>query len=120
MTAFDPLDLYTSLLQRAWQRMVDLVGIHTVMVMPQRALWMTRQKYGEAELIHFDEGGFSFKELEILDRERLKALVEEFVSTMLGILAGLLGKEFTEKLAHEIDELLELTEVQLEQDCYRD
>ena len=89
--------------------MVNLVGIHTVMVLTQRALWMTRQKYDEAELIHFDEDGFSFEELQIIDRERVKALVEEFISVLLGILAGLLGKEIAEKLAHEIDELLELT-----------
>ncbi|MEW5785797.1 MAG: hypothetical protein AB1767_12130 [Bacillota bacterium] len=103
------IDLYNSLAAQVWERMVNLVGVHTVTLLVQRALWLTRQKYIEAELIVFSESGISFEELRIIDRGQVRALMEEFISSLIGILTGLIGKEITEKLAREIDTILEST-----------
>ena len=106
MTAETYLDLYSSLANRAWQRMVNLVGVHTVMVLVQRAVWLTRQKYVEAEMIGFSEAGISFDELQVVAPEQVRALVEEFISSLMGILTSLVGKEITQKLVQEIDEII--------------
>lgn len=103
----DIVILYNDLANKTWKRMVNLVGVHTVMVLVQRAVWTTCQKYGEAEAIEINEEGISFQALEKeADSERIKLVVEEFFGSLIGILTRLVGMDITQKLAKEIDTIL--------------
>lgn len=103
----DILFLYSELITRTWNRMVNLVGLHTVMVLTKRALWLTCQRYSEAALIKYDGDGIHLDEL--LDKTRpkdAKAILEEFLSSLIDILTRLVGRDVTLKLAEEIDRVL--------------
>ena len=95
--------IYSDLFQKTWQKMVSIVGIHTVMVLVQRSLWQTRQTYTEAELIKVSEGGVSFEALKELDTQQLKQMLEYFFTSLVDILARLVGEEVTQKIADGIN-----------------
>lgn len=98
----DILFLYSELITRTWNRMVNLVGVHTVMVLTKRALWLTCQKYSEAALIKYDADGIHLDEL--LDKTEpkdAKATLEEFMGSLIDIYTRLVGREETLKLNEE-------------------
>jgi len=101
------IDLYNDLAHQIWSKMVALVGIHTVMVLVQRALWMTKQKYFEAEAIKVSEDGIFFDALQGMETKRLKTILEEFFGSLVSILTRLVGNEITKKITQEIDFLLQ-------------
>lgn len=104
------IKVYNDLANQTWQRMVNLVGVHTVIILVQRALWMTQQKYGEASRIELDETGISFNRLETASPDITKTLVEEFFGSLISILTRLVGRDIARKLAEEIDALISAEE----------
>ena len=97
------ITIYDELFQKTWEKMVSIVGIHTVMVLVQRSLWQTRQTHPEAELITISEDGVSFEALEELDARQLKQMLEHFFTSLVDILARLVGEEITHKIAEGIN-----------------
>lgn len=105
MAAEDLLTLYDDLAGKAWQRMADIIGVHAVMILTQRAVWMTRQKYAEAELITISDAGISFSGLKNMDPAVVKVLAEEFIVSLISILIRLLGTDIAARLAQELQDL---------------
>ncbi len=104
----DITDIYGDLAAKVWDRMVELVGVHTVMVLVQRAVWVTQQKYSDAEFIQFDENGISFNMLkEKIHSDDIKEIVEEFFGSLISILTRLVGEDIAKKLAQEISSQVE-------------
>ncbi len=103
--------IYNDLFIKAWHKMVSIVGIHTVMVLVQRSLWQTRQKYAEAELISVSEAGVSFDVLDGIETEQLKKIMEDLFASLIDILTRLLGEEITRKIAEDIDGFVNEREV---------
>lgn len=101
------LAVYNDLANQAWRRMVDLVGVHTVNILIERAAWLSREKYNEASLIEYSEAGISFSRMDPIEPSQAKAVVEEFFISLIDILTRLVGKEITRKLAEEIDSIIE-------------
>ncbi|MEW6173481.1 MAG: hypothetical protein AB1510_10545 [Bacillota bacterium] len=97
------VNIYQDLADNTWSKMVNLVGVHTVMVLVQRAVWLTSQKYDEAKSIEFSKEGISFK-FEGVERERAKAVIEEFIASLMEILTRLVGKDVVQKIVG-IDEI---------------
>ena len=95
------LTLYQELLNEVWRRMVGLVGIHTVVVLVQRAVWLTREKYAQAEGIYCDEQGIILKNLANLEPLKFKLIVEEFIGSLVNILTRLVGEDIADKLTAE-------------------
>lgn len=84
--AEDSVSMYTDLAEKVWKRMVGLVGIHTVMVLAQRAVWSVRQNYEEGSKIRFDENGLCFEELrDGVPPARSRAVMEEFFGALVGM-----------------------------------
>lgn len=96
-------DIYHDLFQKTWDKMVDIVGIHTVKVLVQRSLWLTRQKYTEADLIRVTDEGILCDGLEGLEPSRYKQVMEDLFATLVDILTRLVGEEITKKIADGID-----------------
>lgn len=103
------LDLYNDLANKTLSKMVSLVGVHTVTILVQRAVWITSQQYNEADCIKFDENGISLHALETMaEPERIKEVVEAFFESLVGILTRLVGSNITERIAQEIDAILKI------------
>jgi hypothetical protein len=85
--------------------LVTTLGIHTVRVLLDRAIWQTAQRHPEITLIHHD-AGLSFDALEksyaTRPEEEIEAAFTDLVAEMLLILARLLGREMAQRLAEDL------------------
>ncbi len=101
--------IYNDLAQRIWNQMVELVGVHACAVLVQRALWVTRQQYGDREgFIELREDGICFGSVEGgIDHGEFKAMAEEFFSSLIRILTRLVGMEIAQRLNDDMDRLLQ-------------
>jgi hypothetical protein len=100
---------YHDLTHKVWKRMVDLVGVHAVLILVSRAVWDTERKYEQAKFIYFDEEGISLDSLvENVEPRLVKEIFEEFFGSLVSILTRLVGRDITEKLANEIDAIFKV------------
>ena len=103
----DRLALYEQRLVSLWERLVTTLGIHTVRVLLDRAIWQAAQRHPEIALIHHDDAGLSFDALETSyatrPQEEIEAAFNDLIAGMLLILARLLGREMTQRLADELE-----------------
>ena len=80
-----------------WERLVTRLGIHTVRVLLDRAIWQTAQRHPDIALIHHDDAGFTFDALEpsyaTRPQEEIEAAFDDLSAELLLILARLLGRE---------------------------
>ena len=99
------LALYEERLVSLWERLVMTLGIHTVRVLLDRAIWQTAQRHPEIALIHHDSG-LTFDALEknyaTRPEEEIEAAFTDLVAEMLLILARLLGREMAQRLAEDL------------------
>ena len=100
------LALYEEKLALLWERLVTRLGIHTVRVLLNRAIWQTAQRHPDIALLQHDDGGLSFKALEqsyaTRPQEEIKAAFNDLFAEILLILSGLLGRETAQCLAAEL------------------
>jgi hypothetical protein len=91
------LALHEARLVALWERLVRTLGIHTVRVLLDRALWQTAQRHPDLALLHHDEVGLSFGALEqsyaTRPQEEIEAAFDDLSAELLLILARLLGRE---------------------------
>ena len=105
------LALHEARLVALWQRLVRTLGIHTVRVLLDRALWQTAQRHPDLALLHHDETGLNFGALEqsyaTRPQEEIEAAFNDLSAELLLILARLLGKEAAQLLVREATDLPE-------------
>ena len=98
--------LYEDRLVALWERLVTTLGIHTVRVLLDRAIWQTAQRHPEIALIHHDEAGLSFEDLEksyaTRPQQEIEAAFDDLSAELQLILARLLGAEMTQRLAEAL------------------
>jgi hypothetical protein len=100
----DLVSIYNDLSKKIWHKMVDMLGIYTVIVLIQRTVWLTAEQYEEAKNIKFNEGGILYDDL--VDKagpERSKIILEEFFSNIIGILTKLIGDNLAKDIEQEIN-----------------
>ena len=89
--------LHEEWLVSLWERLVTRLGIHTVRVLLDRAIWQTAQRHPDLALLHHDETGLSFGALErrlaTRPQEEIEAAFNDLSAELLLILARLLGPE---------------------------
>jgi hypothetical protein len=105
------LALHEARLVALWERLVRTLGIHTVRVLLDRALWQTAQRHPDLALLHHDETGLNFGALEQgyapRPQEEIEAAFNDLSAELLLILARLLGKEAAQRLVREATDLPE-------------
>jgi len=88
------------------ERMIRMIGIHTVNVLIERAIWEASQKYPELSLIDRSDDNLSFAALEQAYADRPQQEIDEafsdLISELLLIMARLLGREMAERLSEEL------------------
>src|SRR5438105_13168388 len=103
------LALYEQRLVSLWERLVTTLGIHTVRVLLDRAIWQAAQRHPEIALIHHDDAGLSFDALETSyatrPQEEIEAAFNDLSAELLLILARLLGREAAQRLVREVTDL---------------
>jgi hypothetical protein len=91
------LALYEERLVSLWERLVTTLGIHTVRVLLDRAIWQTAQRHPHLALLHHDDAALSFEALEqsfaAQPQEEIEAAFNDLFAEMLHILARLRGPE---------------------------
>ncbi|MGQ9677136.1 MAG: hypothetical protein ACUVX1_15855 [Chloroflexota bacterium] len=94
-------------LRALWDNLMRTVGIHTLSVLMERAIFEAAQKYPELDLIKRTDEGLEFEALEKAYADRPQREVDdafnELTSQLLLILARLLGKEMARQLAEELE-----------------
>lgn len=79
-------------LARAIQSMAELVGVHTVRVLLQRALWEVQRQYAEAGVLHLSESGVGLLGFEaIADPARRQAVASCLLGVLRAVLSRLVG-----------------------------
>jgi len=86
-----------------WERSVTTLGIHTVHVLLDRAIWQTAQRHPDITLIQHDDSGLSFDALEesyaTRPQEEIVAAFDDLCAEMLLLLARLLGPGMAQRLS---------------------
>lgn len=88
------------------ERMVRTLGIHTVNVLLDRAIWEASQRHPELALIQRNDEVLSFVALEkayAAKPEDAAAAFNDLSSELMLILARLLGREMAQRLAAELE-----------------
>jgi hypothetical protein len=105
--AQNPLAPYEDRLLDLRERMIRTIGVHTVNVLMERAIWEAARQYPELSLIERTGEGLSFAALEraYADRpqQEIADAFSDLTSELLLILARLLGKEMAQRLAEELE-----------------
>ena len=77
------------------------LGLHTVRVLVDRAIWQAAQRHPDLALIHHDDSGLIFAALEqshaTRPPEEIEAAFDDLSAEVLLILARLLGREMAER-----------------------
>ena len=97
---------FEALANKTWERMLQLVGLHTARVLVMRALWECHQRFAEADAIRLTEQGIDLKGLfRYSEAERQQEIAEFFFLSLVGLLSRLVGPEVTATLSSEIPEV---------------
>ena len=105
MQVTDSVSAHAGRLTALWDKMVGAIGIHTVNVLMERAIWESQERHPELALIQRSDDGLAFDALAQAYADRSAAQVsaafDDLDSVLLLILARLLGKEMAQGLADE-------------------
>ena len=96
---------YEERLIALWERLVTTLGIHTVRVLLDRALWQTAQRHPDIALIRHDSGlNFDALELSYATRpqEEIAAAFDDLSAELLLILTRLVGQAMAQHLAEDL------------------
>jgi hypothetical protein len=106
MQPLNRIDRSEERLASLWERSVTTLGIHTVHVLLDRAIWQTAQRHPNIALIQHDDSGLSFDALEesyaTRPQEEIAAAFDDLSAEMLLLLARLLGWEIAQRLAEDL------------------
>jgi hypothetical protein len=97
----DTLAVHEERLVSLWERLVTMLGIHTVRVLLARALWQTAQRHPDIALLQHDDGHLTFDALETRyatrPHEEIEAAFDDLSAELWLILARLLGREMAQQ-----------------------
>ncbi len=98
---------YQARLMDLWERMVRAIGIHSVNVLMERAIWEASQTYPELALIERGDESLSLEPLEesyaAKSEEEVAEAINALTSALLLILARLLGRDMAQRLVEELE-----------------
>ncbi|MCU0490351.1 MAG: hypothetical protein MUD01_01990 [Chloroflexaceae bacterium] len=90
-------------LESLWNQMVHTLGIHTVRVLLDRAIWQASQEHPGLSNLRYTDQGFTFTSVANLPPRELEQAVNALHDEMLLIMARLLGQDMAKRLLDEMD-----------------
>jgi hypothetical protein len=96
---------YSAMINDVFDSVKQAIGIHVMMLVVERALWKTRNKYEEASLTTFSQDGIVLDGLKNLDSERAKLIAHSFMMNIITTSGHLVGKQLASQLTEQIEEI---------------
>lgn len=96
------LDTYKQMTRETFESLVKAIGTHVTLIVVEHALWKTKHKYEETDLIEYSEEGIFLHGLEELDPERAGLVAHDFLLAVITGLGRLVGKKMANKLVNEL------------------
>lgn len=100
------VEVYEVALNKLWQDLVEIVGIHTVNLLVERALWETAQHHPLITQLHFSDQGFGFlpfrERATEIEAKEIQQTLTDFYQTLLKLSARLIGQELIDRIDREI------------------
>lgn len=98
------LTTYKNMVGEMFDSVGKAIGIHVMLLVIEHAHWKIKQKYEEAELIHFSEEGIFLDGLDELEPARAKSVAHEFVMFVVTTLGRLVGKQLARQLTEQLQD----------------
>ena len=98
----------TAMVNDVFASVKNAIGIHVMLLVVERALWQTRNKYEEASMITFSEDGICLDSLSSIDPDRQKLVSYTFVMCIITTLGHLVGKQLAHQLTEQLDQFNQL------------
>lgn len=98
----EDLGTYKKMLPEIFNSVGAAIGIHVMLIVLERSLWKTKNKYPEAAKISFSEDGISIDGLDELAEEKATLIVHEFMLAIIETLGRLIGIQVAEKLTTKL------------------
>jgi hypothetical protein len=100
------VEAYEVALNKLWQGLVEIAGIHTVNMLVERALWETAQHHPLIAQLHFNDQGFGFlpfrERATQIEAKEIQQTLTDFYQTLLKLSARLMGQELVDRIDREI------------------
>jgi len=99
---------FETLLKEIWTMSEKYLGTFSVKLLVERVVWDLSAEYREIELLQYDEGRISCAEIAARTKKNPNLPVDEmftkFITKYVEILARLVGREKTDKIATKLNE----------------
>lgn len=95
--AYD-LEHHEARLTALWEQLVHTLGVHSINVLLDRAIWQVAQQYPAMSKIQYSDQGISFAGLEEEEMDYADDAFNVLYDQMMLILARLLGQDMARRL----------------------
>ncbi len=96
---------YQKLTDEMFTHITEALGVHVMALVVEHALWQTKQKYQEADLITFIDDKIQLEALDNLDSDRARLITQEFQMMVVATLSRLLGEQIARQLTGDLQEV---------------
>lgn len=96
------LGTYKTMAGETFHSVGKAIGIHVMLLVIEHALYKTKHKYEEAELISFSEEGIDMDRLDGLEIDRARLVAHEFTMSIVTTLGRLVGKQMAKQLTDQL------------------
>lgn len=102
MTMMNNLDWHQARLTALWEQLVHTLGVHSVNVLLDRAIWQAAQQYPDLAHIQYSDRGLSFDALAGRRVDFANEAFDALYHEMVLVLARLLGQDMARRLLEEL------------------
>lgn len=102
VTSAGDLENYDHMLKEIVANVGQAVGVHVLLLVMERSVWVTKHKFEEASLITYSGEGVSLQALRALEPERAARVAHTFVITIVATLSRLIGKQLAERIVEQL------------------
>ncbi len=96
------LSNYKNMVSEMIESVGHAIGIHVMLLVIEHALWSTKLKYEEAELISFSEAGVAMDGLDNLEPKKAGLIAHSFMMSMIATLGRLVGTQLARQLTEQL------------------
>lgn len=99
-----PVDVesYQEMIGTIYRTVGGALGIHVMMLVVERSVWLIRSSHPAATLITFDEEGISLEALNQAHPEEAAGVASELVLALLSTLGRLVGEQIAQQLTDQL------------------
>lgn len=98
------MNTYKKIVSDMFHSVRQVIGIHVMLLVVEHALWKTKNKYEETALIQFSEEGINLDGLDVLDPERTRIVLHEFLMSLIATLGKLVGIQLARQLTEQLQD----------------